>query len=116
MADIQKLFARGAHTTANVHGSFGLVRGTSGELTYGIAVDYVRLALAHVLTASCERANKLLHSGFSGLPTGLREDDGSSEDGLAITVYGANAAAANSDPSAYDYIGRFFYTRLTHTF
>ncbi len=27
-----------------------------------------------------------------------------------------NAFAANSDPSSYDYVGRFFYTRLTHTF
>jgi len=26
------------------------------------------------------------------------------------------AFAANSDPSTYDYVGRFFYTRLTHTF
>jgi outer membrane receptor protein involved in Fe transport len=26
------------------------------------------------------------------------------------------AFAANSDPSSYDYVGRFFYTRLTHTF
>ena len=65
-------------------------------MPYGIALDYVRLALAHVLTASCERANKLVYSGFSGLPTGLREDDAASEDGLAITVYGANAAAAEA--------------------
>jgi hypothetical protein len=28
----------------------------------------------------------------------------------------AMAFAANSDPSTYDYVGRFFYTRLTHTF
>jgi len=28
----------------------------------------------------------------------------------------ANAFAANSDPSTYDYVGRFVYTRLTHTF
>jgi iron complex outermembrane receptor protein len=27
-----------------------------------------------------------------------------------------NAFAANSDPSTYDYAGRFFYSRLTHTF
>ena len=65
-------------------------------MPYGITLDYVRLALAHVLTASCERANKLVYSGFSGLPTGLREDDAASEDGLAITVYGANAAAAEA--------------------
>jgi hypothetical protein len=28
----------------------------------------------------------------------------------------ASSFAANSDPSTYDYIGRFFYVRLTHTF
>ena len=70
--------------------------GNFDSVPYGITLDYVRLALAHVLTASCERANKLVYSGFSGLPTGLREDDTASEDGLAITVYGANAAAAEA--------------------
>ena len=30
--------------------------------------------------------------------------------------YIANAFAANSDPSTYDYLGRFFYTRLQHNF
>jgi outer membrane receptor protein involved in Fe transport len=30
--------------------------------------------------------------------------------------YIANAFSANSDPSTYDYVGRFVYTRLTHTF
>jgi histidine ammonia-lyase len=73
-----------------------LSNGNFDSVPYGIAIDYVRLALAHVLTASCERANKLVYSGFSGLPTGLREDDAASEDGLAITVYGANAAAAEA--------------------
>jgi hypothetical protein len=33
LASIQKLYASGAHTRANVAGSFGLVRGRSGELT-----------------------------------------------------------------------------------
>ena len=28
----------------------------------------------------------------------------------------ANAFAANADPSTYDYVGRFFYSRLTHSF
>ena len=73
--------------------------GNFDSVPYGITLDYVRLALAHVLTASCERANKLVYSGFSGLPTGLREDDTASEDGLAITVYGANAAAAEARPA-----------------
>ena len=52
------------------------------------------MALAHVATASCERANKLVHSGFSGLPTGLRDDEETSEDGFGIVVYGASAATA----------------------
>jgi translocation and assembly module TamB len=39
MAQIPKLYARGAHTVANVSGSFGLARPHSGELTYAIDVD-----------------------------------------------------------------------------
>jgi histidine ammonia-lyase len=71
-----------------------LSNGNFDSVPYGVTVDYLRLALAHVVTASCERANKLVYSAFSGLPTGLREDDGSSQDGLGIVVYGATAAAA----------------------
>jgi histidine ammonia-lyase len=71
-----------------------LSNGNFDSVPYGVTVDYLRLALAHVVTASCERANKLVYSAFSGLPTGLRDDDGSSQDGLGIVVYGAAAAAA----------------------
>ncbi len=39
LAKIDKLFALGAHTTANVSGSFGLTRSRFGELTYKLAVD-----------------------------------------------------------------------------
>jgi translocation and assembly module TamB len=39
LADIAKLYARGAHTEANVAGTFGLVRGRSGDLTYQVGVD-----------------------------------------------------------------------------
>ncbi len=73
-----------------------LSNGNFDSVPYGIALDYVRLALAHVLTASNERSQKLVYSAFSGLPTGLREDDAASEDGLAITVYGSSAAAAEA--------------------
>jgi histidine ammonia-lyase len=73
-----------------------LSNGNFDSVPYGIALDYVRLAVAHVLTASCERAQKLVHRGFSGLPTGLRGDDSSNADGLAIVVYGAAAAAAEA--------------------
>ena len=71
-----------------------LSNGNFDSVPYGVTVDYLRLALAHVATASCERANKLVHSGFSGLPTGLRDDEAASEDGYAIVVYGASAATA----------------------
>ncbi len=71
-----------------------LSNGNFDSVPYGVTVDYLRLALAHVVTASCERANKLVYSAFSGLPTGLRDDDSSSQDGLGIVVYGAAAAAA----------------------
>jgi len=39
VADVQKLYASGAHTAANVSGTFGLARGRTGELTYKVAVD-----------------------------------------------------------------------------
>jgi translocation and assembly module TamB len=39
MADIAKLYARGAHTEANVSGTFGLARGRSGDLTYSVNID-----------------------------------------------------------------------------
>ncbi|MDB4878312.1 MAG: hypothetical protein JWM41_4758 [Gemmatimonadetes bacterium] len=39
LADIQRLYAYGAHTAANVSGSFGLTRERTGQLTYTVAVD-----------------------------------------------------------------------------
>ena len=39
LAEVQRLYALGAHTTASASGSFGLVRGKSGQLTYRAAVD-----------------------------------------------------------------------------
>jgi translocation and assembly module TamB len=39
LADVQRLYARGAHTVATVSGTFGLVRDRNGELTYKVAVD-----------------------------------------------------------------------------
>ena len=47
----------------------------------------------HRLLRALEQAR---HSGFSGLPTGLRDDDATSADGLGIVVYGASAAAAEA--------------------
>jgi histidine ammonia-lyase len=71
-----------------------LSNGNFDSVPYGVTIEYLRLALAHVVTASCERTNKLTYSGFTGLPTGLRDDDASSEDGLGIVAYGATAATA----------------------
>jgi translocation and assembly module TamB len=39
MADIAKLYVRGAHTEANASGTFGLARGREGDLTYQVTVD-----------------------------------------------------------------------------
>ncbi|MGE5100173.1 MAG: translocation/assembly module TamB domain-containing protein, partial [Deltaproteobacteria bacterium] len=39
LATVQKLYASGAHTAANVSGTFGLARDRTGELTYRVAVD-----------------------------------------------------------------------------
>lgn len=73
-----------------------LSNGNFDSIPYGVALDYLRLALAHAITISCERTHKLLTSAFSGLPSGLRDHDDSSEDGLGISVYGATAAAAEA--------------------
>jgi histidine ammonia-lyase len=73
-----------------------LSNGNFDSVPYGVALDYVRLAIAHVVTASCERSQKLVYRGFSGLPTGLRRDDTANADALAIVVYGAAAAAAEA--------------------
>ena len=73
-----------------------LSNGNFDSVPYGVTVDYARIAFAHVITASCERANKLVYAAFSGLPTGLRSDDRSSHDGLGIVVYSASAAAAEA--------------------
>ncbi|HMA23286.1 MAG TPA: translocation/assembly module TamB domain-containing protein, partial [Gemmatimonadaceae bacterium] len=39
VADVQRLYVSGAHTAANVSGTFGLARNRTGELTYRVAVD-----------------------------------------------------------------------------
>ena len=39
LASITKLYAFGAHTSANVSGSFGLTRERSGQLTYQVSLD-----------------------------------------------------------------------------
>ena len=73
-----------------------LSNGNFDSIPYGTVLDFLRLAQAQAITIACERTHKLLDRAFSGLPTGLRDHDDSSEDGLAISVYGATAAAAEA--------------------
>lgn len=65
-------------------------------LPLAAALDFVRIALAPVLTSANERVMKLLHAGFSGLAPGLaarpdRGDDGFSEFGVAGQAIAAEA-------------------------
>ena len=53
------------------------------SLPVAAALDHVRVVLASVLTASGERSVKLLESPWSGLPTGLVEESGTRDPGLA---------------------------------
>jgi histidine ammonia-lyase len=60
------------------------------------AIDLVRIALAPVLSSACERVAKLLHSGFSGLPTGLSSVPDSPEDALSELAVVAAALASEA--------------------
>jgi histidine ammonia-lyase len=67
------------------------------SLPLAAALDYVRVALASVLTAAGERAVKLLDTPWSGLPTGLSVDAERPDLGLsihAITVQSLTAEAS----------------------
>jgi histidine ammonia-lyase len=60
------------------------------------AIDLVRIALAPVLSSACERVAKLLHTGFSGLPTGLSSAPDSPEDALSELAVVAAALASEA--------------------
>jgi histidine ammonia-lyase len=60
------------------------------------AVDHLRVALASVLTASTERAVKLLERPWSGLPTGLAPYDDTSDPGLAYLGIVSQSLAAEA--------------------
>ena len=51
-------------------------------LPLAAALDYLRIALAPVLTSANERMMKLLHAGFSGLPPGLSTEAEQGHDGF----------------------------------
>lgn len=60
------------------------------------ALDFLRIALAPVLTAAAERALKLLSPRFSGLSEGLAPEAGSWQDGLSELGVAAQAVAAEA--------------------
>jgi histidine ammonia-lyase len=65
-------------------------------LPLAAALDFLRIALAPVLTSANERVMKLLHAGFSSLPPGLAArpdlgDDGFTEFGVAGQAIAAEA-------------------------
>lgn len=60
------------------------------------ALDFLRIALAPVLTAAVERTLKLLSPRFSGLGEGLAVGDGTWQDGLSELGVAAQAVAAEA--------------------
>jgi len=64
-------------------------------LPLAAAVDFLRIALAPVLTSANERLLKLLQAPFSGLPEGLAVRDGLAED--ALTQFGHAAQGLTAE-------------------
>ncbi len=65
------------------------------------ALDYVRIALASMLTAASERSLKLLDTPWSGLPTGLLDQgEGGPDLGLSILAITAESVAAEASTLA----------------
>ena len=65
-------------------------------LPVAAALDFLRIALAPVLTASLERAMKLLQTPLSGLPGGLSEKEGLEYGGLGAISWSAHALTAEA--------------------
>lgn len=59
-----------------------------------MAIDFLRLALANALTASCERTHKLFEASFSGLPEGLADRSGQAESAFENLGVASHALAA----------------------
>ena len=75
-------------------------------LPVAAALDFMRIALAPVLTSATERTIKLLQSPVSGLPAGLAAERGSVEDTLAEFAVASQAivmeARALAGPVSYE--------------
>ena len=65
-------------------------------LPLAAALDFVRIALAPVLTSANERSMKLLHAGFSGLPAGLAAEPEAGDDGYTEFGVAGQALAAEA--------------------
>jgi histidine ammonia-lyase len=70
--------------------------GNYEALPVAAALDFLRIALAPVLTASLERAMKLLQTPLSGLPGGLSEKEGLVYGGLGAISWSAHALTAEA--------------------
>jgi histidine ammonia-lyase len=70
--------------------------GNYEALPVAAALDFLRIALAPVLTASLERAMKLLQTPLSGLPGGLSEREGLQYGGLGAISWSAHALTAEA--------------------
>ena len=70
--------------------------GNFDMLPLASAVDFVRIVLAPVLTAACERTVKLLQRPLSGLPEGLAGRPGLAEDGFAEFGIAVQSIAAEA--------------------
>jgi len=65
-------------------------------LPLAAALDFLRIALAPVLTSANERLLKLLQAPFSGLPDGLAARDGVAEDALSQFGHAAQGLTAEA--------------------
>jgi histidine ammonia-lyase len=69
----------------------------NGEIAgLAAALDFLRIALAPVLTSACERVVKLLQAPLSGLPGGLAARHGLAEDALTELGIAAQAITAEA--------------------
>jgi histidine ammonia-lyase len=65
-------------------------------LPLAVAVDYLRIGLASVLSAVSERIVKLLETPWSGLATGLTPEPGTTEAGLSYLGIASQSLAAEA--------------------
>ncbi|HEY3729053.1 MAG TPA: aromatic amino acid lyase [Solirubrobacteraceae bacterium] len=70
--------------------------GNYEALPVAVGLDFLRIALAPLLTASLERAMKLLQTPLSGLPGGLSENEGLEYGGLGAISWSAHALTAEA--------------------